>query len=42
MNEAVVIFDRVRENTRTHRRTDSYENWLTTVSPRVSIAVSIR
>ena len=25
MNEAVVIFDRVRENTRTHRRTDSYE-----------------
>lgn len=42
MNEAVVIFDRVRENTRTHRRTDSYENWLTTASPRVSIAVSIR
>ena len=25
MNEAVVIFDRVRENTRTHRRTDTYE-----------------
>ena len=25
MNEAVVIFDRVRENTRTHRRMDSYE-----------------
>lgn len=25
MNEAVVIFDRVRENMRTHRRTDSYE-----------------
>lgn len=25
MNEAVVIFDRVRENTRTHRRSDSYE-----------------
>ena len=24
MNEAVVIFDRVRENTRTHRRTDTY------------------
>ena len=25
MNEAVGIFDRVRENTRTHRRTDTYE-----------------
>ena len=25
MNEAVVIFDRVRENIRTHRRTDTYE-----------------
>ena len=25
MNESVVIFDRVRENLRTHRKTDSYE-----------------
>lgn len=42
MNEAVVIFDRVRENTRTHRRTDTYESSHPIVLPRASIVVSIR
>ena len=41
MNESVVIFDRVRENAHTHKRTDTFEDWQMLLLHKVFIVVSI-
>ena len=41
MNESVVIFDRVRENAHTHKRTDTFEDLANASIAQVFIVVSI-